>query len=227
MVTDTQAREILLQYERDPKNLHAVQSLLLALTNYGQGIGAPVETDNNWFGLAVTSSPSGACSQGSYTISPGVCERIFATPQEGITAGLLAWFPQQSDGTAGPAGAAFYQALQGGDVATLAAMAMQRTWGLPALQKPWDQSTQNAFIAGIMASSQRISAAFGEPSHLRAPTGFSIKETKTPVDTPTDTPIDSPPAKSPPSKQNSTSIAWILGGVAAGIVATLALKAGK
>lgn len=174
-LSDLQARAILQKFDNNPLVLLGMQAVAKALTNYGQPPGW-VTPDNNWYAVTTGADANGQCvSMGGLSttlVAPGVCSFVYQTPEQGISHALNLWFPQQPDGTSGPEGLKFYQALINGDTDTIAQMVMQRVWGIPtrAVTTPGlGPLAAWTFAADFYNAAQSIAANLNQTSHFKYP----------------------------------------------------------
>lgn len=187
-INDSEARTILRQWDTRPEVLQVHQAIAKALTLYGfPGAAGVAYGDNNWFAIPGATNPGGAgtCLPGSvpFPVQPtanvptSVCHRVFATPEDGITAMLLTWFPPQADGTSGPEGTKWAGAITNRDTATIAQMVVQRAWGIPRRGVSFAQLGSQAatlFAADLYQAAREIAQNLGEPLLLNAPPDLGL-----------------------------------------------------
>jgi hypothetical protein len=170
-ITDSQARDVFRQYESDPIILQGMQAIAKALTGYS--------SDNNWYAIATPQAADGTCNDvpeglGAYPdgYGLGLCVLLYQTPEQGISHALNLWFPQQADGTSGPEGLKFYNALKSGDTDTIAQMVWARVWWFPLRKTgraqlgplgPW------TFSSDFYNAANGIAANLGEPMMFKMP----------------------------------------------------------
>ena len=132
MLTDSQARTILLQFDDDLPVLQGMQALAKTLSGYGQPPGW-ITPDNNWFAVATASLANGSCGQvmglSTHPVPGGLCAFTYQTPEQGIAHAMELWVPRLPSGI--PAESkAFIEAIMAGDTDAIVRFVLPRIWGI-------------------------------------------------------------------------------------------------